>query len=103
MARTPLYLHGPLRVAADRRHFEHADGTPFFWLADTWWMGLCADFTGRRSSSSWRPTAKQKGFSVVQIVAGLYPDMPAFDPRGAERGGISLGEGLFSHSARILR
>lgn len=26
--------HGPVRVAADHRHFEHADGTPFFWLAD---------------------------------------------------------------------
>ena len=37
----PLTLHGPLRVAADRRHFEHADGTSFFWLGDTWWMGLC--------------------------------------------------------------
>src|SRR6185369_14347287 len=24
--------HGPLQVARDRRHFEHADGTPFFWL-----------------------------------------------------------------------
>jgi hypothetical protein len=37
----PLYLHRPVRVAADHRHFEHADATPFFWLGDTWWMGLC--------------------------------------------------------------
>src|SRR5205823_1589300 len=36
----PLYRHGFLRVAADKKHFEHADGTRFFWLADTWWMGL---------------------------------------------------------------
>jgi len=27
--------HGPIRVARDHTHFEHADGTPFFWLADT--------------------------------------------------------------------
>ena len=27
------YKHGPLRVNSDRRHFEYADGTPFFWLA----------------------------------------------------------------------
>ena len=27
--------HGPIRVASNRHHFEHADGTPFFWLADT--------------------------------------------------------------------
>ena len=33
-----LFRHGPIRVADDRRHFAHADGTPFFWLGDTWWM-----------------------------------------------------------------
>ncbi len=32
----PLRKHGPIHVAADQRHFEHADGTPFFWLGDTW-------------------------------------------------------------------
>jgi hypothetical protein len=31
--------HGALRVAADGFHFEHADGTPFFLLADTVWNG----------------------------------------------------------------
>jgi hypothetical protein len=31
--------HGLIGVARDRRHFEHADGTPFFWLADTTWNG----------------------------------------------------------------
>jgi len=31
--------HGPVRVARDRRHFEHADRTPFFWIADTVWNG----------------------------------------------------------------
>ena len=36
----PLYMHGRLRVAADKRHFVQADGTPFFWVGDTWWMGL---------------------------------------------------------------
>lgn len=28
---------GILRVATDRTHLTYADGTPFFWLADTWW------------------------------------------------------------------
>src|ERR1043165_9201919 len=32
--------HGPVRVALDRRHLEHADGTPFFWLGDTVWHGV---------------------------------------------------------------
>ena len=40
----PLYRHGPLRVAASRRHLEHRDGTPFFWLGDTWWHGLTGRF-----------------------------------------------------------
>jgi hypothetical protein len=31
--------HGPIHVAADRRHFEHVDGTPFFWLGDCVWNG----------------------------------------------------------------
>ena len=32
----PLLVHGPIRVADDRRHFAYEDGTPFFWLGDTW-------------------------------------------------------------------
>ena len=37
----PLYQRGKLRVTKDQRHFEFSDGTPFFWLGDTWWKGLC--------------------------------------------------------------
>lgn len=33
-----VYRHGFLRVSANRRHFVHADGTPFFWLGDTHWQ-----------------------------------------------------------------
>jgi hypothetical protein len=29
-----------------------------------------------------------KGFTVIQIIAGLYPDMPPFDPRGANEAGF---------------
>ncbi len=29
--------HGPVRVSRTRTFLEHADGTPFFWLADTGW------------------------------------------------------------------
>src|SRR5687768_16510534 len=28
----PLLRHGPLKIAENKRHFTHADGTPFFWL-----------------------------------------------------------------------
>jgi len=39
----PLIKHGHLRVSANKRHFEHADGTPFFWMGDTWWKCLQND------------------------------------------------------------
>ena len=84
----PLYRRGPLRVSADHRHFVYADGTPFFWLADTWWMGLCQRLHWPQEFQQLAADRKAKGFDVVQIVAGLYPDMPAFDPRGANEAGF---------------
>jgi hypothetical protein len=82
-----LYRHGPVRVATDERHFEHIEGTPFLWLADTWWMG----FTRRLRWEEFQQLATDrasKGFNTVQIVAGLYPDMPAFDERGLGEAGF---------------
>ena len=84
----PLFRHGPVRVAADKRHFEHADGTPFFWLGDTWWMGLCHRLHWPDEFHRLAADRKAKGFTVVQIVAGLYPDMHPFDPRGKNEAGF---------------
>jgi hypothetical protein len=36
---------------------------------------------------------KRKGFTVVQIVAGIYPDMDSFDKRGRGDGGFPWTEG----------
>ncbi len=83
-----LYLHGPVRVAEDHRHFAYADGTPFFWLGDTWWMGLCKRIEWPGEFQILTSDRVAKGFTVVQIVAGLYPDMPPFDPRGANEAGF---------------
>ncbi|MFA6107164.1 MAG: DUF4038 domain-containing protein [Candidatus Latescibacterota bacterium] len=83
----PLLRHGPLRVNAGRRHFEHADGTPFLWLGDTWWMGLTRRLSWPEEFQLLAADRVQKGFNVVQIVAGLYPDMPAYDPRGFNEAG----------------
>lgn len=30
--------HGFVQISEDNRHFEYADGTPFFWLGDTNWQ-----------------------------------------------------------------
>lgn len=84
----PLRKHGSIRVSSDHLHFEHEDGTPFFWLGDTWWMGLCSRLRWPEDFQSLATDRVRKGFTVGQIVAGLYPDMPAFDPRGANEAGF---------------
>ncbi len=87
VGRNKLLLHGPLRVSKDRRRLEHADGTPFFWLGDTWWMGLCNRLEWPEDFQLLAADRASLGFTVIQIIAGLYPDMPPFDPRGANEAG----------------
>jgi hypothetical protein len=90
--KNPHYQHGVLKIAEDRRHFQHADGTPFFWLGDTWWMGLCKRLSWPDDFQTLAADRLQKGFSVVQIVAGLcsdlQPDMRPADPRYANEAGF---------------
>jgi hypothetical protein len=62
----PLYLHGPLRVAASKTYLEHADGTPFFWLGDTAWNGVI-----RGDDANWDRflrLRREQDFTVVQFV-----------------------------------
>jgi len=90
-----LYLHGPICISEDKRHFEHHDGTPFLWLADTWWKGL----SKRLSWEGFRELAADraaKGFNAVQIVCGPYPDEEAFDPGWANEGGMMYGSREFT-------
>ncbi len=89
-----LYRHGRLRVAGSRRHLEHADGTPFFWLGDTWWMGLCTRLDWLHGFKELAADRVGKGFSVVQIIAGPYPDMEIFDERGRNEAGFPFVEDL---------
>jgi hypothetical protein len=88
-----LYRHGAARVAKDRRHFEYGDGTPFFWLGDTWWMGFSKRLRWPDGFQTLTADRVRKGFSVVQIVAGLYPDMEPYDPRGANEAGFAWEQG----------
>jgi hypothetical protein len=82
----PLYKHGAICVSADKRHFEHADGTPFLWLGDTWWKCLCKRMTweGFQELTADR---KAKGFNAVQIVCGPYPDENMMESRWENEGG----------------
>lgn len=94
----PLLVHGSLRVSEDRRTLEFEDGTPFFWLGDTWWMGLCQRLRWPDEFQLLTADRLSKGFTVIQIVAGLYPDVPdGFDPRAANEAGFAWEE----HYARI--
>ncbi|MHB1460006.1 MAG: apiosidase-like domain-containing protein [Armatimonadota bacterium] len=88
----PLYTHGPIETAPDGRHFQHKDGTPFLWLADTWWMGFTTRLSWPKQFQNLVLDRAEKGFSVVQIVAGLYPDMPPFYPGGANEAGFPWTE-----------
>jgi hypothetical protein len=66
----PLYSHGRIRVAADRRRFEHIDGTPFFWLGDTHWQAFTSRLDWPFGFATLADDRVAKGFSVVQVVAG---------------------------------
>ena len=83
----PLYRHGGILVAEDHRHLAYSDGTPFFWLGDTWWKGLSGRLPWDRFQKL-TVDRKEKGFTAVQIVAGPYPDEREFDPGWGNEGGL---------------
>ncbi len=63
----PFEAHGRLRVAKAGTHLEHADGTPFFFLADTCWTGPALS-----SPDDWQVYLKDrtaKRFTAVQFNA----------------------------------
>jgi hypothetical protein len=88
-AENPIFRHGPLQVSGNRRAFRYKDGTPFMWMGDTWWMGLSNRLKWPEEFKLLTEDRVRKGFSVVQIVAGLYPDMPPLDPRSANEAGTA--------------
>ena len=51
-------------------------------------MGLCHRLHWPDEFKQLAADRKAKGFNVIQIVAGLYPDMHPFDPRGANEAGF---------------
>ena len=55
--------HGPVRIARDHRHFEHADGTAFFWVADTVWNG--ARISDSKSWEFYTGTRMAQKFTVA--------------------------------------
>ena len=88
----PLLYHGPLQVSARRTHLEHTDGTPFLWLGDTWWMMVSSRLRYPDELAELVQDRLEKGFTLIQLVMGLFPDQDGFDPRGANEGGWAYTE-----------
>jgi hypothetical protein len=63
-----LFQHGRLRVAAGKRHLEHQDGTPFFWLGDTWWMAFCKRMGWPHD---FRELAADRAGRIISSIKGL--------------------------------
>ena len=83
--------HGPIRVSENGRFFEHLDGTPFFWLADTCWNGPL-----RSDDAEWQlylDTRTREDFTAVQWVATQF--LAAVD-------GDRDGRKAFSETERIV-
>jgi hypothetical protein len=87
-----LLRRGALRPAADGRRLEHADGTPFLWLADTWWM-VYSDRVTDEEIEALADLRAAQGFSVIQIVAGLCAEVEPFSDAGRGEGGHPWTEG----------
>lgn len=78
---------GPLVASDDQRHLEHADGTPFLWLADTWWHAFVSAKCSDEEFAGLAEKRAEQGFSVVQLVAGLPCEIGPFDEAGRARAG----------------
>lgn len=94
---TRFAQHGPVRVSDDGSYLQHADGTPFFFLADTAWNGALLS-TDEDWAFYLKERARQK-FSAVQWVATQWRAAPDGDlnkrPAYTGRESISINPEFF--------
>lgn len=76
-----LFQHGGiLRVSDDKRYLTHTDGTPFFWLGDTWWHcpsdSMAFEGSSKPGCTSTYKTLIDKrhsqGFTTIQMAFHRY-------------------------------
>jgi hypothetical protein len=102
MGTTRLERHGPIRVAQGRTYLEHADGTPFFWLADTGGNAALLS-TPEEFEHHIRERVRQR-FTAVQWVATQWRAAPQGDRlhelayTGTER--IAINPAFFQAAGR---
>jgi len=83
----PVYKHGAIHVSKKGNYLEHFDGTPFFWLADSWWHGMTTRFIFPDDFEKLANDRKEKGFSVIQFAVSFPCDIEPFDIRGQNEAG----------------
>jgi hypothetical protein len=55
-----------LKISANKRFFQTADGKPFFWLGDTGWLLFIK--CKKEDALKYLDDRKQKGFNVIQVM-----------------------------------
>ncbi len=88
-----LLRRGALRLSENRRYLQYGDGTPFLWLADTWWLGMSSRLGWPEEFKWLAADRKAKGFNVIMVVVGPSPFAEAFaeafSPKDANEAGYS--------------
>ena len=56
----------PLKISANKRFFQTADGKPFFWMGDTGWLLFIK--CNRQDALLYLDDRKAKGFNVIQVM-----------------------------------
>lgn len=70
----PFLRHGAVRVSDDGRHFVHADGTPFFWLADTGWNAALKSTD--EAFDTYLDRREEQGFTAIQFITTNWRASP---------------------------
>jgi hypothetical protein len=94
---------GALRVSSNGRYLVRADGSPFFYMADTAWQ-MPVDLTREEVDLYFRDRAA-KGFNVVQIVAvdGTYSKANPYGQRPLHNNNPSTpNDAFFDHVDYIV-
>lgn len=87
----PLLRHGPVGLGPEGKYFAHADGKPFFWLADSWWHAMAGRLTDEGLATLVADRVA-KGFTVIQLAVANPCDIAPFDDRGGNRAGHAWTE-----------
>ena len=83
----PLMTKGGITVD-ENQNIHHLDGSPFLWLADSWWHGATTRLSWPEGFKTLTQDRVDKGFSVIQLAVGYPCDIVPFDPRGANEAGF---------------